>query len=54
MSGQHVICVTPKLVEEHLKSTEYKRPRLIVDKDNIKWTPPKKTIKAKKMSLSHT
>lgn len=24
--GQHVICVTPKLVEEHLKSAQYKRP----------------------------
>merc|ERR1711983_98338 len=43
--GQHVICVTPKLVEEHLKSTEYKRPRLIVDKNAIKWPPPlKRTI----------
>lgn len=29
--GQHVICVTPKLVEEHLKSSEYKRPLLTVD-----------------------
>merc|ERR1712018_430056 len=28
--GQHVICVTPKLVEEHLKSSEYKRPSLTV------------------------
>ena len=53
ISGQHVICVTPKLVEEHLKSSEYKRPRLVVDKDCIKWTPPKKTVKAKKNSLSH-
>ena len=52
--GQHVICVTPKLVEEHLKSTEYKRPRLVVDKEYIKWTPPKKTIKAKKNSLCYT
>merc|ERR1712189_4518 len=51
--GQHVICVAPKLVEEHLKSSEYKRPRLVVDKDCIKWTPPKKTVKAKKNSLSH-
>ena len=46
--------MTPKLVEEHLKSTEYKRPRLVVDKEYIKWTPPKKTIKAKKNSLGHT
>jgi len=51
--GQHVICVTPKLVEEHLKSSEYKRPRYVVDKEHIKWTPPKKAIKTKKNSLSH-
>uniref|UniRef100_A0A674GRK7 Histone acetyltransferase n=1 Tax=Taeniopygia guttata TaxID=59729 RepID=A0A674GRK7_TAEGU len=24
--GQHVICVTPRLVEEHLKSAQYKKP----------------------------
>jgi hypothetical protein len=29
--GQHVICVTPKLVEEHIKSSEFKRPSLTVD-----------------------
>lgn len=46
--GQHVICVTPKLVEEHLKSEQYKRPRLTVDPTCLRWTPPKKPIKAKK------
>lgn len=46
--GQHVICVTPKLVEEHLKSEQYKRPRLTVDPSCLRWTPPKKPIKAKK------
>ena len=40
--GQHVICVTPKLVEEHIKSSEFKRPRLTVDTSAIRWTPPKK------------
>ncbi|KAG7267946.1 hypothetical protein CRUP_017012 [Coryphaenoides rupestris] len=28
--GQHVICVTPKLVEEHLKSAQYKKPPITV------------------------
>jgi len=35
--GQHVICVTQKLVEEHLKSTEFKRPRLTVDTSSLRW-----------------
>lgn len=42
--GQHVICVTPKLVEEHLKSAQYKRPRLEVDISALRWTPPKKRL----------
>lgn len=42
--GQHVICVTPKLVEEHLKSAQYKRPRLQVDISALRWTPPKKRL----------
>ncbi|XP_042213219.1 histone acetyltransferase KAT8-like isoform X1 [Homarus americanus] len=29
--GQHVICVTPKLVEEYINSAQFKRPRLTVD-----------------------
>ncbi|XP_063969654.1 histone acetyltransferase KAT8-like [Lytechinus pictus] len=40
--GQHVICVTPKLVEEHLKSAQYKRPRLTVDSSCLRWQAPKK------------
>ncbi|XP_059098789.1 histone acetyltransferase KAT8-like [Tigriopus californicus] len=40
--GQHVICVTPKLVEEHLKSAEYKRPALTVDQNCLRWQPPRK------------
>ncbi|MEE6527033.1 hypothetical protein FKM82_028075 [Ascaphus truei] len=54
--GQHVICVTPKLVEEHLKSAQYKKPpitgvssiavckesfHLELDSLNLKWAPPK-------------
>lgn len=40
--GQHVVCVTPKLVDEHLRSTQFKRPRLLVDSTCLKWTAPKK------------
>eukprot|EP01136_Pigoraptor_vietnamica_P039150 Opistho-1_new@109464 len=38
--GQHVICVTPKLIEEHMASAQFKRPRLTVDASCIRWTPP--------------
>ncbi|XP_014270370.1 histone acetyltransferase KAT8 [Halyomorpha halys] len=37
--GQHVICVTPKLVEEHIRSAQFKRPRLSVDVSQLKWAP---------------
>lgn len=37
--GQHVICVTPKLVEEHIRSAQFKRPRLSVDVCQLKWAP---------------
>lgn len=40
--GQHVICVTPKLVEEHIKSSQFKRPRLVVDTSALRWAPPRK------------
>lgn len=43
--GQHVICVTPKLVEEHLKSEQYKKPRLTVDPSALRWCPPKRPVK---------
>lgn len=43
--GQHVICVTPKLVEEHIKSAQYKRPVLTVDSSCLRWEPPRKTQK---------
>jgi len=40
--GQHVICVTPKLVEEHMKTCQWKKPRLIVDPCCLRWSPPKR------------
>lgn len=36
--GQHVICVTPKIVEEHLKSSQFEKPKILVDPASIKWT----------------
>ena len=38
---------TFQLVEEHLKSSEYKRPTLTVANDSIRWQPPKKLTQAK-------
>ncbi|KAH9419505.1 K(lysine) acetyltransferase [Dermatophagoides pteronyssinus] len=46
--GQHVICVTPKLVEEHLKSEQFKKPRLNVDVSALRWRPPKRLQKINK------
>ncbi|KAK8398980.1 hypothetical protein O3P69_004232 [Scylla paramamosain] len=40
--GQHVICVTPKLVEEYINSAQFKRPRLTVDTSLLRWSPPKR------------
>lgn len=40
--GQHIICVTPKQVEEHLKSEKYRPPVLTVQKEFLKWGPKKK------------
>lgn len=38
--GQYVICVTPKVVEEHLKKSSSKKPILTVDPSRISWHPP--------------
>lgn len=39
--GQHVICVTPKNVDQLVSSEQYKRPRFLLDPNAIKWTPRK-------------
>ena len=46
--GQHVICVTPKLVEEHIKSAQYKRPVMVVDTACLRWCPPLRVPKINK------
>ncbi|CAL8143599.1 unnamed protein product [Orchesella dallaii] len=40
--GQHVICVTSKIVEDHIQKIQLKRPRLTVEPSCLRWTPPKK------------
>lgn len=39
--GQHVICVTPKNVEQLVSSDQYKRPTFILDASFITWIPKK-------------
>lgn len=46
--GQHVICVTSKIVEEHMAKCGLKRPRLVVDPSCLKWAPPVKNNVKKK------
>lgn len=45
--GQHVICVTPKTVTEHLQLPQFRRPKLIVDPLYLRWTPPRRTVPLK-------
>ncbi|OXA64768.1 Histone acetyltransferase KAT8 [Folsomia candida] len=40
--GQQTICVTPKLVQQYLKDSELKVPKIIVDPLHLKWAPRKK------------
>ena len=46
--GQHVICVTPKLVEEHMKSAQYRKPLISVDATYLRWSPSHKRPKPNK------
>ena len=50
--GEHVICVTSKLIEEHLNSAEYRAPSLTIDRSALMWKPPKKPIKKHRNSTS--
>ena len=43
--GQHVICITPKAVEEHLMSAQYRRPILMVDTEYLRWSSSYKKAK---------
>lgn len=45
--GQHIICVTSKSVEDHLKLIEHKKPTIEIDTSSLKWEP-KKQIKSNK------
>ena len=45
--GQHVICITPKAVEEHLimRSAQYRQPILMVDTEYLRWSSSYKKAK---------
>ncbi|VVC88982.1 unnamed protein product [Leptidea sinapis] len=47
--GQHVVCVTPKMVQEQLASPYFKKPRLTIDPTAIRWTPPPKQAPSAKV-----
>lgn len=47
--GQHLICVTQKSVNEHLMLPQFKKPKLVVDSQYLKWTPPKRNKINKKL-----
>lgn len=40
--GQQAICVTQKIVEEHLKSSQFEEPKIKVEKSRIVWTEHRK------------
>lgn len=45
--GQHVICVTPKTILEHLQLPQFKKPKLTVDPAYLRWVPPKRNPSGK-------
>jgi len=44
--GQHIISVTPKVIEEHLKRTAKKTRK--IDSKALHWTPPQFPVASKK------
>ncbi|GAB0099725.1 Histone acetyltransferase [Sergentomyia squamirostris] len=46
--GQHVVCVTPKTVNEHLQLPQFKKPKLMVDSLCLRWIPHKRNTVSKK------
>uniref|UniRef100_A0A2M4BJV5 Histone acetyltransferase n=1 Tax=Anopheles marajoara TaxID=58244 RepID=A0A2M4BJV5_9DIPT len=47
--GQNVICVTTKVILEHLQMPQFKKPKLMVDPAYLKWTPQKRNIPVKQV-----
>lgn len=50
--GQHVICVTPKTVAEHLQLPQFRRPKLMVDPLYLRWSPPRRNVTQKNSKKS--
>lgn len=38
--GQHIICTTPKIVEELFQTDKFKPPVVPVDRACLRWSPP--------------
>lgn len=51
--GQHVICVTPKIIEELLQTKFFRAPKIVVDPSCLRWTPPVFTSSAGKDKRKH-
>lgn len=45
--GQHVICVTPKTIIEHLQLPQFKKPQLTIDPAYLRWNPSKRNVGGK-------
>jgi histone acetyltransferase MYST1 len=50
--GQHIVCVTSKQIDEHLKTVEYRKPQIEVDPACLTWEPSIKTKQAKQSKKS--
>ena len=48
--GQHVVCVTPKLVDEHIRSSHYRRPSISIDNTLLRWSPARKQQSNKQLA----
>ena len=40
---EHMVCTTPQIISQLIRSDHFKKPRLVVDSSCLQWTPPKKS-----------
>jgi hypothetical protein len=52
--GQHHICVTGKIIDEHLKAMEHKRPVIQLDPACLVWEPTQTARKQLKQGKKQT
>jgi len=39
--GQQVVCVTPKLIDDCVRTEQFKKPQITVDLNKLRWQPSK-------------